>query len=59
LTRYQKIAKAAIPSDTPNASPSSAETRPEAMGRSFVRVIRVSMSRSNHMLMALAPPAMR
>ena len=33
--------------------------RPAGIGRSRVRDIRVSMSRSNHMLIALAPPAIR
>ncbi len=43
----------------PNASPDAGLILPDGMGRSLVRVIRVSMSRSNHMLIVLAPPAIR
>ena len=41
----------------PKPSAAEAPIRPLAIGRPQVRVIVRSMSRSNHMLMAFAPPA--
>ena len=59
VDRYQNTAKAATPRPIPKASPAGGEIRPAGMGRSLVRLILSSMSRSNHMLMALAPPAIK
>ena len=53
------MAKATAPRPMPNARPAAGEIRPEGIGRSLVRDIVESMSRSNHMLIALAPPAMQ
>ena len=47
----------AIDSTTPKASASAGSMRPAGIGRSLVRVISASMSRSYHMLMAPAAPA--
>ena len=50
---------AVVAHSTPNASTASGRIRPLGIGRSRVRDIRSSMSRSMYMLTALAPPAMR
>ena len=60
LTRYQKTAKASQPERHAERQPEAGGVmRPAGIGRSRVRAIRLSMSRSNHMLIALAPPAIR
>jgi hypothetical protein len=44
---------------TPKASTASARIRPLGIGRSRVRDMRSSMSRSMYMFTAFAPPAIR
>ncbi len=59
LTVSERSAKEAQPSSAPKAIAAAGETRPLATGRSAVRAMTRSMSRSTAWLIAPAPPAER